>query len=126
VSIFLSPLDVHINRSPVSGRVERVEYHAGSFLPAYRREARDNERSEVWIDHDGQPVIFRQVVGVLARRIVCRLAPGDVVRAGDRVGLMKFGSRMDVFLPSSAILLVAAGDHVRGGETRIARLPSHG
>jgi phosphatidylserine decarboxylase len=123
VSIFLSPLDVHVNRVPVSGRVSRVDYHPGRFLPAYRREAAAvNERCETWIDHNGQVVVVRQVVGVLARRVVCRLEPGRQVRGGDRLGIMKFGSRMDVFLPASAELRVAVGDRVRGGETVVATL----
>ena len=123
ISIFLSPLDVHVNRVPVSGRVTRVGYRPGRFLPAFRHDAaRTNERSEVWIDHDGQIVVARQVVGVLARRVVCRLQAGRQVRAGDRFGIMKFGSRMDVFLPTSAVLRVSAGDRVRGGETVLATL----
>ena len=123
ISIFLSPLDVHVNRVPVSGRVTRVGYRPGRFLPAFRHDAaRTNERSEVWIDHDGQIVVTRQVVGVLARRVVCRLQAGRQVRAGDRFGIMKFGSRMDVFLPTSAVLRVSAGDRVRGGETVLATL----
>lgn len=123
VSIFLSPMDVHVNRMPVSGHVDRVEYHRGKFLPAYRRDAAtDNERSEVWVDHGGQTVVVRQIVGVLARRVVCRLQPGRQVRAGERFGIMKFGSRMDVFLPVSAVLRVSVGDRVRGGETVLATL----
>jgi phosphatidylserine decarboxylase len=124
VTIFLSPLDVHINRAPVSGRVTRVDYRAGTFLPAYRAEAHHNEQSEIWFDHDGQAVVARQVVGMLARRVVCRLRPGETVPAGARLGLMKFGSRMDVFVPMSATLTVTSGQHVRGGETVIARLAS--
>ncbi len=123
VSIFLSPLDVHVNRVPLTGTVSRVEYQRGRRLPAYRAEAAtDNERSEVWLDADGRLVVFRQVVGILARRIVCRLQPGQPVQAGDRFGIMKFGSRMDVFLPSDAMLKVAVGDHVRAGETILATL----
>jgi phosphatidylserine decarboxylase len=123
VSIFLSPLDVHVNRVPVSGRVSRVDHRPGRFLPAYRREAAaSNERCETWIDHDGQVIVVRQVVGVLARRVVCRLEPGRQVKAGDRLGIMKFGSRMDVFLPPTASLRVSAGDRVRGGETVVATL----
>ena len=77
VSVFLSPMDVHVNRMPVSGRVTRVEYHPGRFLPAYRKESGDlNERSEVTIDHAGQPIVVRQIVGVLARRVVCRTREG--------------------------------------------------
>lgn len=122
VTIFLSPLDVHINRAPLAGRVTRVEYRPGRFLPAYKPESRENEQNELWLDHEGQPVVVRQVVGVLARRIVCRVAEGDDVATGERIGLMKFGSRMDVFLPPSADLRVRVGDRVRGGETLLAVL----
>jgi phosphatidylserine decarboxylase len=123
ITIFLSPVDVHVNRVPVAGRVTQVTYHPGKFLPAYRRESGGiNERTEIWLDHDGSPIVFRQVVGVLARRIVCRLAPGDVVERGAKFGVMKFGSRMDVFLPLSATILVAEGEKVVGGETPLARL----
>jgi len=123
VSIFLSPMDVHVNRIPASGRVTRVTFRPGRFLPAYRHESgRENERSEIWIDHQGQTVVARQVVGMLARRGVCRVAAGAEVHAGDRFGIMKFGSRMDVFMPTTATLQVAVGDMVRGGETVIAVL----
>jgi phosphatidylserine decarboxylase len=122
ITIFLSPMDVHINRMPVSGTVRRVDYCPGSFLPAYKPESCMNERTELWIDHQGQTVVIRQVVGVLARRVVCRVREGEQVSAGQRFGLMKFGSRMDVFLPPSARLLVRTGDRVRGGETVLAEL----
>lgn len=123
ISIFLSPMDVHVNRVPVSGRVTRVSYQPGTFLPAYHRDAAStNERSEIWIDHGGQIVVARQIVGMLARRVVCRAATGMEVRAGDRYGIMKFGSRMDIFLPLTATIRVAVGDAVRGGETVIAVL----
>lgn len=122
VTIFLSPLDVHINRTPVAGTVQRVEYVPGTFFPAYKPESRRNEHSEIWLDHDGQTVVARQVVGVMARRVVCRLRAGDQVAAGARLGLMKFGSRMDVFVPPTATLEATAGSTVRGGETVIARL----
>ena len=123
VSVFLSPMDVHVNRVPVSGLVTRVSFVHGRFLPAYRHEAATvNERSEVWIDHGGQQVVARQIVGVLARRVVCRIQRGATVRAGERLGIMKFGSRMDVFLPESATIKVVVGQQVRGGETVIAVL----
>ena len=123
ISIFLSPMDVHVNRVPVSGRVTRVSFTRGRFLPAYHDDAAAaNERSEIWIDHGGQMVVARQIVGILARRVVCRVASGADVRAGDRFGIMKFGSRMDVFVPLSATIAVAVGDSVRGGETVIAVL----
>jgi phosphatidylserine decarboxylase len=125
VSVFLSPMDVHVNRIPVSGRVTRVEYHPGRFLPAYRKESGDlNERSEVTIDHSGQPVVVRQIVGVLARRVVCRTREGVEVKAGERFGVMKFGSRMDVFVPVDATLHVRVGETVVGGVTVIAMLNS--
>ncbi len=123
VGIFLSPMDVHVNRVPVSGVVTRVEYRPGRFLPAYRPDsATANERSEIWIDHQGQPIVARQIVGLLARRVVCRISKGARVEAGDRYGVMKFGSRMDVFLPTDADIRVRVGDRVRGGETVIAVL----
>jgi phosphatidylserine decarboxylase len=125
ISIFLSPMDVHVNRVPASGRVTRVTVTPGRFLPAYRHDAGSvNERSEIWIDHHGQPIVTRQIVGMLARRVVCRLADGDDVRAGQRLGIMKFGSRMDVFVPHDATITVHVGAMVRGGETVIAVLHS--
>jgi phosphatidylserine decarboxylase len=123
ISIFLSPMDVHVNRIPASGRVTKVALTPGKFLAAYKHDAAStNERSEIWIDHGGQMVVSRQIVGFLARRVVCRATPGVEVRAGDRYGVMKFGSRMDVFLPTTAEILVKVGDMVRGGETIIAVL----
>ena len=124
VSIFLSPMDVHVNRIPAAGTVTRVSYTPGKFLPAYRHEAAAvNERSEVWIDRgNGQSVVARQVVGILARRVVCRAKVGEHVQAGQRFGIMKFGSRMDVFLPTSATIRATVGEMVRGGETVIAVL----
>jgi phosphatidylserine decarboxylase len=125
ISIFLSPMDVHVNRIPASGTVTQVSYKPGRFLPAYQHDAGSaNERSEIWIDHHGQLVVARQIVGMLARRVVCRVAPGTEVRAGDRFGIMKFGSRMDVFVPLDATILVKVGESVRGGETVIAMLHS--
>ena len=125
ISIFLSPMNVHVNRIPVSGRVTRVEYHPGRFLPAYKKESGDlNERSEVTIDHGGQSIVVRQIVGVLARRVVCRTREGAQVKAGERFGVMKFGSRMDVFVPLDATIHVRVGETVVGGVTVIAALTS--
>jgi phosphatidylserine decarboxylase len=121
VSIFLSPLDVHVNRIPFGGRVQRVLYRPGRFLPAYAPEsAKENEQTEIWIDRGAVTVVTRQVVGILARRIVCRTTPGAEVATGERFGLMKFGSRMDVFMPVGSSLRVQVGDRVRGGETVLA------
>jgi phosphatidylserine decarboxylase len=122
ITIFLSPMDVHMNRTPVDGRVTRVEYREGKFLPAYKEDANENELNEIWIDHHGEPVVARQIVGMLARRVVCRITEGQQLQRGERIGLMKFGSRMDVFLPKRAQLLVQVGQTVVGGETVLARL----
>jgi phosphatidylserine decarboxylase len=125
ISIFLSPVDVHVNRLPIGGKVVRVAQHRGRFLPAYRQDAGDlNEYTEVVIDHHGQTVVVRQIVGVLARRIVCRVQQGASVKAGDRFGVMKFGSRMDIFLPLGTALHAQVGDKVVGGVTVIATLPA--
>jgi phosphatidylserine decarboxylase len=123
ISIFLSPMDVHVNRIPVGGRVTKVQYHPGRFLPAFKPEAGDlNEYTEVAIDHFGQTIVFRQIVGILARRIVCRAREGDIVKAGDRFGVMKFGSRMDIFLPATATIRVKPGEKVVAAVTVIATL----
>ncbi len=125
ISIFLSPMYVHVNRAPISGRVTKVEYRPGKFLPAYRREAAaDNERNEVWIDHDGHTVVCRQVVGILARRIVCRVTAGTELQAGQRFGVMKFGSRIDLYVPPASALRVVVGERVRSGVTVLATLPA--
>ena len=123
ISIFLSPLDVHVNRVPIAGQVTRVEHVPGTFLPAYRDGAASrNERTEIWLQHAGQTIVFRQVVGALARRVVCRVGVGARVQTGQRFGIMKFGSRMDLFMPTTATLVATKGDRVRGGETVVARL----
>jgi phosphatidylserine decarboxylase len=126
VSIFLSLFDVHVNRTPYAGRVESVTYRPGRWLAAYKFEsATENERSEITLVHDvdGQErrVVFRQIVGLVARRVVTRVAAGDVLRAGQRIGVMKFGSRMDVFVPPGVELTAREGDRAVAGETVIAR-----
>jgi len=118
VSIFLSPLDVHVNRAPIGGLVKSVEYVAGRFLAAYRPEASEqNERCAVSLDGDRARATVTQISGVLARRIVCRVRPGDTLRAGQRYGLIRFGSRTDLVLPRGTELRVRVGDRVRGGES---------
>jgi phosphatidylserine decarboxylase len=127
ISIFLSPMNVHVNRLPIGGRVTKVTFHPGRYLPAYKPEAGElNEYAEVTIDHGGQLVVARQVVGLLARRVVCRVQEGAVVATGDRFGVMKFGSRMDVFLPASATIRVAIDERVVGGRTLLATLDRSG
>ena len=124
VSVFLSVVDVHVNRSPYRGEVVSYDYRPGSFLAAYRKEsAHRNERSELVVRDGDRTVVFRQIVGVLARRIVTRVQVGQRVSTGERVGLMKFGSRMDVFVPRECTVTVTEGQRVRGGETVIARWP---
>jgi phosphatidylserine decarboxylase len=127
VSVFLSVVDVHVNRSPYRGEVVESSYRRGSFLAAYRAEsAHRNERSELWLRDGERTVVFRQLVGALARRIVTRTGVGQRLATGERFGLMKFGSRMDVFLPPECTLTVRKGQRVRGGETVIARWPAAG
>ncbi len=123
ISIFLSPMNVHVNRVPVSGRITSVSYTPGKYLPVYAHDAATaNERSEIWIDHGGQTIVARQIVGLLARRVVCRVSEGATVQAGDRYGVMKFGSRMDIFLPVTAEIVVEVGALVRAAESVIAVL----
>ncbi|HWO41337.1 MAG TPA: phosphatidylserine decarboxylase family protein [Candidatus Eisenbacteria bacterium] len=123
LSIFLSPLDVHINRTPVEGRVEEVRYQHGRFLAAYRdRASRENEQNALRIaDRDGRKVGVVQVAGVLARRIVCRVKAGDSLERGERFGLIMFGSRTDLYLPPGCEIAVTEGERVKGGETIVAR-----
>lgn len=127
VSIFLSIFNVHINRSPISGRIQSVRYNKGDFLPAFDDKASlRNEQNCVTIDAGGSRVAFTQIAGLIARRIVFRKREGDQVARGERVGLIKFGSRVDVFVPAGAELRVALGDHVAGGSTILAALPEGG
>lgn len=123
VSIFLSPLDVHINRSPIAGKVTSVAYTKGRFVPATSDKASQvNEQNTLTI-HDGNlTVTCKQIAGVLARRIVCWKASGDTVGIGERFGMIKFGSRTDLAVDAPVELLVKKGMRVRGGETPIARL----
>ena len=118
MSIFLSPLDVHVNRAPIGGLVKNVEYVAGRFLAAYRPEASEqNERCTVSLEGETARVAVKQIAGVLARRIVCRARPGDTLRSGERFGLIRFGSRTDLVVPRGTQVRIAVGDRVRGGES---------
>lgn len=128
VSIFLSALDVHINRVPMSGVIDYVNYVPGKYLLAWRDKAStDNERTEIGLTtSSGEKVAFRQIAGTVARRIVCNIAPGDSVSAGERFGMIKFGSRMDVFLSVDTELSVKVGDRVQAGLTPIGRLSNTG
>lgn len=118
ISIFMSLLDVHINRVPVDGSVGEVSYKPGRFVPAFRAKAsEDNERNIVVIESDQGRVVVSQIAGMLSRRIVCRLTPGQQVRKGERFGLIHFGSLVEVALPTSVDLKVKQGKRVRAGET---------
>jgi phosphatidylserine decarboxylase len=123
IGIFLSVLDVHINRAPYGGRVRDVVRTPGKFLAAYRREAPQvNAATSITLEQHGYTLVVKQIAGVLARRIVCRVQPGDVLEKGQRYGLIRFGSRTDVILPPEAEVVAKVGDVVRGGETILAIL----
>jgi phosphatidylserine decarboxylase len=120
VSIFLSPFDVHVTRSPIPGLVVGTVYTSGRFLPAYRPEAgAENERCAVHIEGAGTRVTVVQIAGVVARRVVCRVGAGDKLEAGERFGIIRFGSRTDCYMPRGTQVLVQPGDRVVGGETVI-------
>jgi phosphatidylserine decarboxylase len=123
VSIFLSPLDVHINRIPVTGNVEEVIYKRGKFVAAYKDEASSrNEQNTVKLnDERGRKLQVIQVAGIVARRIVCRVHQGQGVQRGERFGMIMFGSRTDTYLPRDCKIEVAEGQRVKGGETILAR-----
>jgi phosphatidylserine decarboxylase len=123
VSIFLSPLDVHINRLPVAGEVEDIRHQPGKFVAAYKEIAseRNEQNSLSIIDEKGRAFGVVQIAGAVARRIVCWVKPGDRLERGERFGLIMFGSRTDVYLPSGCRLEVQEGQRVRGGETVLGR-----
>jgi phosphatidylserine decarboxylase len=123
ISIFLSPLDVHINRSPIGGEITEMIYKAGAYHVASRDIASvENEQNVITVRGDHITVVFRQIAGVLARRIVFWKKVGDRVALGERIGLMKFSSRMDVLIPAEAEVLVRRGDRVAAGITVIGRV----
>lgn len=125
VTIFLSVFDVHVNRVPSEGVVSLVEYREGQFINALKPEsAVHNEQTMVTIEAPNYTVSFKQIAGLLARRIVCELKPGDRVQRGQRMGMIKFGSRVDVLMPASVELRVKAGDHVAGGSSVLGVMPT--
>ena len=123
VSIFLSPLDVHINRSPIGGKVDDVKHTRGKFIAAYKDEAseRNEQNSLKLVDDRGREVEVVQVAGVVARRIICRARKSDLLSRGARFGLIMFGSRTDLYLPASSRIEVSEGQRVKGGETIVGR-----
>ncbi|MCI0473106.1 MAG: phosphatidylserine decarboxylase, partial [Ignavibacteria bacterium] len=116
VGIFMSVFDVHINRIPVTGKVELVKHKPGEFLVAYKSEALEkNEQTTIGINGKYGKVMFKQIAGLIARRIVCRLSEGDSVRGGDRFGMIKYSSRVDIYMPKSVKIQVKLNDTVQGG-----------
>ena len=127
ISIFLNVFNVHVNRSPIAGTVELVEYREGGFMNAMKPESGlTNEQTLIRVNGGGYEVAFKQIAGLLARRIVCNLKAGDTVARGQRIGLIKFGSRCDVMMPAEAMLKVKTGTIVKGGSSILAVLPAAG
>ncbi len=123
VSVFLSPIDVHLNRAPIAGTVTNVRLFKGKKAPATSNEAsQTNERNALTIEGENMTVVCTQIVGILARRIVCRSKVGDILERGEQFGLIKFGSRTDLLMPHNVEVLVKVGDKVKGGETIIAKM----
>ncbi|PYS22538.1 MAG: phosphatidylserine decarboxylase family protein [Acidobacteria bacterium] len=123
VSIFLSPLDVHINRAPIEGEIVDVAYKSGKFVMATRDDSRLlNEQNTLIIQNDSLTVKCTQIAGILARRIVCWKRRGERVKCGERFGMIKFGSRTDLVMPPHVEIIVSEGMHVRGGETIIGKI----
>lgn len=125
ISVFMSPVNVHVNRNPISGVVKYFKYHPGKYLVAWHpKSSTDNERTTIVIEnHAGVPVLFRQIAGALARRIVWYVKEGQEVEQGQQFGFIKFGSRVDIFLPLGSQVDVNLGDKVKGGRTLLATLP---
>ncbi len=122
ISIFLSPLDVHVNWIPISGIIKKVEYVPGKFMMAFLPKSSElNEHNDVVIDHQGKTIILRQIAGTVARRIVCWVKEGQIVGAGDKYGMIKFSSRVDILLPQDVAIEVKVGQRVYGGKTVLGR-----
>jgi len=120
VSVFMSVFNVHVNRAPVSGKVEYFKYNTGKFHPAFKDKASsENEQTELGLENKRGKIILKQIAGIIARRIVCKVKPGDSVRAGQRFGMIKFGSRVDLFLPENVEIKVELNQRVKAGETVI-------
>ncbi len=119
ISIFMSPLNVHINRSPLNGKVERVIYKPGYFKPAYRKESTRNEQNIIIMNTEKGKIVMKQIAGILARRVICNIRENQEVKAGEKIGMIIFGSRVELFLTEEPKLAVKPGEKVRGGETVI-------
>ena len=124
IAIFLSPLDVHVNRNPINGVVELKDYHKGEFVPAFKDKSSEvNERTHIGVNGKHIRLLMKQIAGTIARRIVCPLEIGTQVQIGERYGMIKFGSRTDLLVPPGLEILVKPGDKVVGGQTIICRIP---
>jgi phosphatidylserine decarboxylase len=124
ISIFMSPLNVHVNRSPCNGKVKTIKHNKGRFLAAYKDDASlKNENIEMVLETEYGDILVRQVAGYVARRAVCRKKEGDILRCGERYGIIKFSSRLDVYLPKQTEIKVRLGDRVKAGETIIGIIP---
>jgi phosphatidylserine decarboxylase len=120
VSVFMSLFDVHVNRAPISGVVKYFKYNPGKFFPAFKDKASsENEQTELGLENEHGKVVLKQIAGIIARRIVCKLKPEATVKAGERFGMIKFGSRLDLFLPENVQIRVKLNQKVRAGETII-------
>ena len=124
VSIFLNIFDVHVNRIPIAGRIAKIRYNKGKFLNAASHKASlDNEQTALLIDNGRHKIVVKQIAGLIARRIVCWAKPNDEYQRGQRFGLIRFGSRVDIFVPENSRLVVSIGDPVAGGKNIIGYLP---
>jgi phosphatidylserine decarboxylase len=122
MSIFLSLWDPHVNRNPISGVVKNLKYHRGKFHPAFTEKASlENEQTEIWLENNHVRVVMKQIAGVLARKVVCRSQKGDKILAGERFGMIKFGSRVDLFLQENVKIMVNLNQKVKAGETIVGR-----
>ncbi len=119
IAIFLNILDVHVNRSPIEGRIEKTEYQRGRFLAAYKKDAAHNEQNILWIRGETMAVTVRQIAGFVARRVVCWKKSGESLERGEKIGLIRFGSRVEVEMPEQVRLLIQVGDRVQGGSSII-------
>ena len=124
ISIFLAIWNVHVNRSPASGTIVKMDYRPGKFLAAMRaRASMENEQNVISLSTASGEMVFKQIAGLIARRVVCWKKAGDTVQRGERIGLVRFGSRVDLWVPRDAQILVALGDNVKGGSSVLARWP---
>lgn len=124
ISVFMSPLNVHQNRAPISGKITYFKYHPGKFLVAWHpKSSTDNERTTIVMENNGLSILFRQIAGIMARRIKWYVKEGDELEQGEEFGFIRFGSRVDTYIPLDAEVKVKIGEHVKGGQTVLAVLP---